>query len=73
MRFKLWLQLTEDLAGAGGGPMPQPDDQVALNRNIMSHGAGAFPSGGGDPPKSRKTAASAYGDSRFTRRSMRKK
>jgi hypothetical protein len=66
--------MSENLAGsAGGGPEPQPQDQVALNRNIMLRGAGAFPSGGDNPPKSRKTATSGYEDQRFARKAMKKK
>lgn len=68
MKFKLWLQIIENLAGPGGGPNPEPDDQVALNRNIMKHGAGAFPSGGDNPPKPKRTATKGYEDQRFCRK-----
>jgi hypothetical protein len=72
VNFKLWLKLMEDLAGAGGGPNPQPDDQVSLNKNIASHGAGAFQTIGGDPPKSPRTPTKNYEDRRSFRKSMKK-
>lgn len=73
MRFKIWLQMNEMLSGPGGGPEPKPEDQVALNRNIMMKGAGAFPSGGGEPPKPSKTATAGYEDQRFARKPAKKK
>lgn len=72
MRFKTWLWMSENLAGPGGGPDMQPTDLVALHRDIMSKGAGAFPTGGDNPPKPGKTATSGYEDRRFYKKSMRK-
>lgn len=43
MKFKNWIQ-KENLAGPGGGPNFSPEDQEALNLNISTRGAGAFPS-----------------------------
>lgn len=71
--FRKNPSLRENLAGPGGGPDMQPIDLVALNKEIASKGAGAFPQGGENPPKPVKTATKAYEDPRFARRMMRKK
>jgi hypothetical protein len=73
MRFKLWFQMTENLAGPGGGPDFNPDSQEALARTVAAKGAGAFPTGGDKPPKPAKTATAGYLDPRFAKKTMRKK
>ena len=70
---KINRRLRENLAGPGGGPSAQPENLEGLNKNITQHGAGAFPTGGDNPPKQGKTATSGYLDPRFARRGMRKK
>lgn len=56
MQFKLWLLQTENMAGPGGGPDWIATDQVRLNKEIASKGAGAFPTGGDNPPKPKKAS-----------------
>lgn len=51
MRFKLWF---ENLAGPGGGPDWIATDLVKLNKQIADKGAGAFPTGGDNPPKAKR-------------------
>lgn len=71
MKFKTWLMKSE-VVSPGGDNSGQPEDLEALAGNIAKHGAGAFPQGGDEPPKVKKTAVSSYGDRRFTRRAMKK-
>lgn len=74
MRLKFWLYMTENLAGRGDGPTSEPINQAALYKDIMSKGAGAFPSWDGGPPKPVKTATSGYVDPRFVgKRKMKRK
>ncbi len=68
MRFKTWLISNESVIGPGGSVDDQPTDLEDLSGNIAKHGAGAFPQAGDDPPKLRKTAATNYADSRFSKR-----
>jgi hypothetical protein len=65
--------MTENLSGPGGGPTALPIDQLSLHKDIMSKGAGAFPSYDDMPPKPTRTATSNYVDPRFTTKKMRKK
>jgi hypothetical protein len=73
MRFKIWLQMQENLAGPGGGVSSFPIDQLSLNKDIMSKGAGAFPYYGDMPPEPAKTATAGYVDPRFTTKKMKKR
>lgn len=73
MRFKTWIISTESVIGPGGMVDDQPPDLEGLNKSIAQNGAGAFPKAGDAPPKAKKTAATPYGDGRFTRRAMNKK
>jgi hypothetical protein len=68
MRFKTWLFSAEGVISPGGGIEDKPEDLERLAKEIGRRGAGAFPSGGDNPPKAGKTAATAYGDGRFTRK-----
>lgn len=68
MQFKTWLNTVESVIGPGGGVDDQPADLEALAGNIAKHGAGAFKSAGDNPIKVAKTAATSYGDSRFTKK-----
>lgn len=61
--------MKENLAGPGGGPSMEPTNLPALFKNIAKHGSGAFPTGGDEPPKPRKTPTAGYDG----RRKMRKK
>lgn len=71
MRFKTWLN-AESVIGPGGGVDDKPQDLEDLSGQIAKNGAGAFPSTGDKPRCLKKTAATAYGDGRFIRKSMRK-
>jgi hypothetical protein len=70
MKFKVWLRINEMLSGPGGGPESEPENQVALNRNIAMKGAGAFQTVNNreNPPTPAKTATAGYEDARFNRR-----
>lgn len=72
MRFKNWIDLTENLAGPGGGPDLQPIDVLAVSKEIARRGAGAFQQTGDQPPKPAKTATAGYEDPRFGKKFMKK-
>jgi hypothetical protein len=65
LRFKKWLQI-ENLAGPGGGPEFNPENQESLAKDMSSRGVGAFPTTGDRPPKTTKTPTENYGDPRFS-------
>ena len=61
--FKKWFY-KENLQGPGGGPEWSPDNIENLSKNIVAHGAGAFPCFD-NLPRATKTISSKYADKRF--------
>ena len=71
MGFKNWMLKTENLAGPGGGPSGSAENQEALAQNIASRGAGAFPTGGDNPPLPSKTPTEKYLDVKHRKKFMK--
>jgi hypothetical protein len=64
LRFKKWLQF-ENLAGPGGGPQFDPENQESLAKNMSSKGAGAFPTTGDRPLVRTKSPTEDYDNPKF--------
>lgn len=70
MRFKDFM--TEILAGPGGGPEQNPEDLVALGKEIARKGAGAYATFD-NMPTSRRSPTANYGDHRLKKYMSAKK
>lgn len=60
MKFKLWLQISENLAGPGGGPDLTPINLEKYYKDITNKGAGAFTFTGDKPPPTGKSPIKKY-------------
>lgn len=52
--------MRENLAGPGGGPDFVSNDLTRYYKDIANRGAGAFPTGGGNPPPTGVSPTKAY-------------